>query len=183
MAADNRSWGQRRIQAELARLGFKVPARTVATYMQRPTHRRPSTGWRLFLKQHAATIWACDFFCVQTILFRTFYVFFVIHHASRQVLHVHVTFSLGQISRKGQNPEGRASAGEAITRRTPREQSQCDHPPDPKSVDPHRRSRCQYQKKFLISGPIRSRIIFVYSTMPDTPCHTATMQTRHTPLR
>ena len=25
------------------------------------------------------------------ILFRTFYVFFVVHHASRQVLHVHVT--------------------------------------------------------------------------------------------
>ena len=89
MAAENRSWGQRRIQAELARLGFKVSARTVAKY--RPTHRRPSPGWRLFLKQHAATIWACDFFCVQTILFRTFYVFFVIHHASRQVLHVHVT--------------------------------------------------------------------------------------------
>jgi hypothetical protein len=43
------------------------------------------------MKQHAATIWACDFFCVQTILFRTFYVFFVIHHASRQVVHVHVT--------------------------------------------------------------------------------------------
>ena len=92
MAAENRSWGRRRIQAELARLGFKVSARTVAKYMQRPTHRRPSPGgWRLFLKQHAATIWACDFFCVQTILFRTFYVFFVIHHASRQVLHVHVT--------------------------------------------------------------------------------------------
>jgi putative transposase len=34
---------------------------------------------------------ACDFFCVQTITFRTLYVFFVIHHASRQVLHVHVT--------------------------------------------------------------------------------------------
>jgi transposase InsO family protein len=91
MAAENRSWGQRRIQAELARLGFKVSARTVAKYMQRPTHRRPSPGWRSFLKQHAATIWACDFFCVQTILFRTFYVFFVIHHDSRQVLHVHVT--------------------------------------------------------------------------------------------
>jgi putative transposase len=74
----------------LARLGFKVSARTVAKYMQRPTHRRPSPGWRLFLKQ-PGTIWACDFFRVQTILFRTFYVFFVIHHASRQVLHVHVT--------------------------------------------------------------------------------------------
>jgi hypothetical protein len=47
--------------------------------------------WRLFLKQHAASIWACDFFCVETILFRTLCVFLVIDHASRQVLHVHVT--------------------------------------------------------------------------------------------
>jgi putative transposase len=91
MAADNRSWGQRRIQAELARLGFKVSARTVAKYKHRPTQARPSPGWRIFLKQHAATIWACDFFCVQTITFGTLYVFFVIHHASRQVLDVHVT--------------------------------------------------------------------------------------------
>jgi putative transposase len=59
--------------------------------MLRPTHRRPSPGWLLFLKQHAATIWACDFFCVETILFRTFYVFFVVDHASRRVLQVHVT--------------------------------------------------------------------------------------------
>ena len=93
MAAENRLWGQRRIQAELARLGFKVSARTVAKYMQRPTQARPSPGWPLFLKQHAATLWACDFFCVETILFRTLYVFFVIHHASRQVLHVQVTVS------------------------------------------------------------------------------------------
>jgi transposase InsO family protein len=59
--------------------------------MRRNNDRGPSPCWRLFLKRHAATIWACDFFCVQTIFFRTLYVFFLIHHASRQVLHVHVT--------------------------------------------------------------------------------------------
>ena len=91
MARENRLWGQRRIQAELARLGFKVSARTVAKYMHRPNNRRPSPSWRPFLTQHASTIWACDFFCVETILFRTLYVFFVIHHASREILHIHVT--------------------------------------------------------------------------------------------
>src|SRR5215467_2053204 len=91
MAADNRLWGQRRIQAELSRLGFKVSARTVAKYMQ-PTRRRgPSSTWRSFLRQSGSDIWACDFFCVRTITFRLLYVFFVIEHASRQVLHVHVT--------------------------------------------------------------------------------------------
>ena len=51
----------------------------------------PSPGWRKFLKQHAPNIWACDFFCVHTILFQTLYVFFVIRLANREVLHVEVT--------------------------------------------------------------------------------------------
>ena len=59
--------------------------------MQRVHRRGPSTTWGAFLRRHASTVWACDFFCVQTITFRTLYVFFVIHHASRQVVHVHVT--------------------------------------------------------------------------------------------
>lgn len=43
------------------------------------------------MSTHARDIWACDFFCVQTILFRTIYVFFIIHHASREVVHVRTT--------------------------------------------------------------------------------------------
>jgi len=91
MASENRFWGQRRIQAELVRLGFKVSARTVAKYMRRPYAGKPSPGWRQFLKQHAQDIWACDFFCVRTIWFQTFYVFFAIRHSNRKVLHVQVT--------------------------------------------------------------------------------------------
>jgi transposase InsO family protein len=91
MAAENRFWGQRRIQAELVRLGFKVSARTVAKYMHRPYAGKPSPGWRAFLNRHAQDIWACDFFCVRTIWFHTFYVFFAIRHASREVLHLQVT--------------------------------------------------------------------------------------------
>jgi hypothetical protein len=91
MASENRYWGQRRIQAELARLGFKVSARTVAKYMRRPSTGRPSPSWREFLKRHARDIWACDFFCVQTIWFQTFYVFFAIRHANREVVHAQVT--------------------------------------------------------------------------------------------
>jgi hypothetical protein len=46
MAAENLLWGQRRLQAELARLGFTVSARTVATYMRRPYDgvRHPAGG-------------------------------------------------------------------------------------------------------------------------------------------
>ena len=91
MTSENTLWGQRRIQAELARLGYKVSARTVAKYMRRPHGREPSPGWRIFIRQHAGETWACDFISVQTILFRTLHVFFVIRHASREVVHVHVT--------------------------------------------------------------------------------------------
>src|SRR5262249_19561712 len=66
MTMDNRLWGQRRIQAGLARLGFKVSARTVAKYMQRTHRRGPSTTWRSFLRQHGPELWAGDFFCART---------------------------------------------------------------------------------------------------------------------
>jgi transposase InsO family protein len=36
-------------------------------------------------------IWACDFFCVRTIWFQTLYVFFVVRHLNREILHVAVT--------------------------------------------------------------------------------------------
>jgi transposase InsO family protein len=91
MTAENRLWGQKRIQAELARLGFTVSARTVAKYMNSRHSRGPSSPWRKFLKRHGSSIWVCDFFCVQTTLFQTLYVFFVIRHVNREILHVAIT--------------------------------------------------------------------------------------------
>src|SRR4029077_20458174 len=41
-APENVLWAQRRIQAELMRLGFKVSARPVAKYMRPPDDRGPS---------------------------------------------------------------------------------------------------------------------------------------------
>ena len=84
-------WGQRRVQAELARLGFTVSARTVARYMRRSYHGVPSPTWRQFLRGHAKEIWACDFFSVRTIVFQTLYVFFVMHHETRRILQVRVS--------------------------------------------------------------------------------------------
>jgi len=91
MARQNPLWGQRRIQAELARLAITVCARTVAKYMRRPYDGTPSPGWRQFLAQHSDEIWACDLFTVQTLWFRTLYVFFVIHHGTRELVHARVT--------------------------------------------------------------------------------------------
>jgi transposase InsO family protein len=91
MASENPLWGHRRVQAELARLGFTVSARTVATYMLRPYDGVPSPGWRECLTRQAKDIWACDFFSVRTIFFRTLHVFFVMHHETRQIVQVRVT--------------------------------------------------------------------------------------------
>jgi hypothetical protein len=43
------------------------------------------------LTDHAKNIWACDFFGVRTVFFRTLYVFFVMHHETRQILQARVT--------------------------------------------------------------------------------------------
>jgi len=51
--------------------GFTASARTVAKYMISRHSRGRSSGWRKFLKRHESSIWACDFFYVQTILSQT----------------------------------------------------------------------------------------------------------------
>jgi putative transposase len=65
--------------------------RTVAKYMRGCRPRGPNGTWRQFLTRHASNMWACDFFCVPTVLFQSLHVFFVIRLANREVLHVAVT--------------------------------------------------------------------------------------------
>ncbi len=91
MAQENPLWGQTRIMAELLKLGYVVSPRTVAKYMRRPYSGPPSPHWQDFLKQHGREIWACDFLCVRTLTFQTLYVFFLIHHATREIVHTRVT--------------------------------------------------------------------------------------------
>jgi len=55
MAAENRLWGQKRMQAELALLGFQVSARTVAKYMHACRRQGPTGTWREFLTRHASS--------------------------------------------------------------------------------------------------------------------------------
>jgi len=91
MKQENPLWGQVRIYAELLGLGFIVSPRTVAKYMKIRHRRPPSRKWKDFLEHHAKDIWACDFLTVRTLTFRTLYVFFLIHHATREIVHVRVT--------------------------------------------------------------------------------------------
>ena len=90
MARENPTWGRRRIQAELALLGYDVAELTVAKYMRR-TAPRPSSTWRAFLVAHAREIVAVDFFLVPTLTFRLLFVFVVLRHDRRELLHLNVT--------------------------------------------------------------------------------------------
>lgn len=88
----NPTWGKPRIHAELEKLGINVSLSSVGNY--RPTHRRPpSQTWRTFLENHAQEIAAVDFFTVPTATFRVLYVFLVMSHDRRRILHFNVTDS------------------------------------------------------------------------------------------
>ena len=71
-------------------LGIEVSQATVSKYMIR--HRKPpSQTWRTFLNNHAKDIVAIDFFTVPTATFRILYVFVMLNHDRRQVVHFNVT--------------------------------------------------------------------------------------------
>lgn len=67
--------------------------RTVRKYMpKRPAGRpRGDQRWSTFVHTHAKAIVACDFLVSVTATFRLLYVFVMIEHGSRRLLHVNVT--------------------------------------------------------------------------------------------
>jgi hypothetical protein len=91
LAKDNPRWGVVRIQGELRRLGHRIGAGTIRKVLR--SHRIPPPAvcddrWRAFLRAHAATILAVDFFHIDCAVSLTrLYVAFVIEHETR---HVHL---------------------------------------------------------------------------------------------
>jgi putative transposase len=86
--------GEERIANELLlKLGLRVSPRTVRKYMpKRPPGRpRGDQRWSTFLRKHARAIVACDFFVAVMVSFRLLFVFVMIEHGSRRLLHLNVT--------------------------------------------------------------------------------------------
>jgi putative transposase len=88
-ARENPRWGYPRIAGELLKLGMRVSPSTVRRLMLaaglKPAPRRSGPSWRDFLRQQAASMIACDFFTIETISLRRFYVLFFIELESRRV--------------------------------------------------------------------------------------------------
>ena len=93
MYAANPLWGAPRIHGELEKLGVTIAQSTVA---KDPARFRPPRGpssqtWRTFLANHVSQLASVDFFTVPTATFRVLFVFIVLAHDRRRIVHVNVT--------------------------------------------------------------------------------------------
>jgi putative transposase len=120
LARENQAWGYRRIVGELRGLGVSVSASSVRAILIRhrlpPASERDGLSWRLFLRQQAATMLACDFLTVETVWLTRIYVLFFVSLERRRIEYVAST----------SNPDGRWVAQQArnlLMHLTDREQS------------------------------------------------------------
>jgi transposase InsO family protein len=90
MASANPLWRAPRIHGELLKLGIEISERTVSRILQ-TVKRPPSQSWKTFLQNHIGELVAIDFFTVPTVRLRVLFVFLVLEHQRRKVLHFGVT--------------------------------------------------------------------------------------------
>ena len=90
MSRENSLWGAPRIHGELLKLGIDIGETSVGKYIVR-RRKPPSQNWRTFLENHVKTMVSIDFFTVPTIRFQVLYVFLVLAHERRRILHFGVT--------------------------------------------------------------------------------------------
>jgi len=91
LARENPRWGYLRIVGELKKLGVTVSKGSVANVLRHhrlpPAPRRAGPTWTEFLRAQAKGIVATDFFTVDTVCLRRYYVLFVIE-VERRVVHL-----------------------------------------------------------------------------------------------
>ena len=91
---ENIFWGCRKISNEIRKIGIEIDKVTIWRILK---HYRKqgkvitTQGWSKFLKLHAETIFAMDFFTVDTLFNIRFFVFFIIHHKTREIIHFQMT--------------------------------------------------------------------------------------------
>ena len=107
LARENPRWGYQRIVGELAGVGVSVSATTVAKILRQaglpPAGARVHLSWREFIRAHASSIIACDFFTVETLWLGRLYMLFLLELGTRRVHLVGCT----------PNPDGRWAVQQA----------------------------------------------------------------------
>jgi putative transposase len=91
MSRENPIWGAPRIYGELLKLGIDIGETTVSKYMVRRRTKPPSQTWRTFLDNHLKSMVSVDFFTVPTIRFQILYVFLILAHDRRRIVHFAIT--------------------------------------------------------------------------------------------
>lgn len=90
MSRENRGWGAPRIHGELLKLGIDIGETSVSKYLV-GDRKPPSQTWRTFRANHIQSLISVDFFTVPTIRFQVLYVFLVLAHERRRIVHFAVT--------------------------------------------------------------------------------------------
>ncbi|GAB4074289.1 integrase core domain-containing protein [Barrientosiimonas marina] len=96
MSKDNSLYSPEKIHEQFSLKGYTdVPApNTIAKYLpetrKNPTKKQLET-WKTFMSNHMDDTWAMDFLTVPTIKFEILYVFVIIHHKTRKIIHFGVT--------------------------------------------------------------------------------------------
>jgi len=94
MKNDNLYWGNRKIQGELLKLGVKIDEKTIRNILcgfRRKGKVKHSLTWKKILKLQAHSIYAMDFFTIDTILNQRFYICFIIYHKTREIVQIALT--------------------------------------------------------------------------------------------
>lgn len=99
MKNDNLYWGHKKIQGELLKLGVELDKKTIQNiltdFRRKGKIKQPIT-WRQFLKQQIHSLYAMDFFTIDTVYNQQYYVFYIIYHKTKEIMHFAITKNLNQ---------------------------------------------------------------------------------------
>jgi putative transposase len=93
---ENLFWGYGKIQGELLKLNINISKSSIKRILKdyrRKGKVKKGLTWNKFIRSHINSLFAMDFFTVDTILGKRFYVFFIISLATREIVHYNVTMN------------------------------------------------------------------------------------------
>ena len=94
MKNENIIWGNGKIQGELLKLGIELDRRTIAMILadfRKQGKVQKTMTWSKFIKSHLHSLFATDFFTVDILFGKRFYVFFILAFKTRKIIQLSIT--------------------------------------------------------------------------------------------